>query len=65
VKFSELTGKTISELYTFYNERKKEQFNLRVQRKFNQLENTARVRQTRREVAKLLTRINQIKAKGN
>ncbi len=65
MKFSELTGKTISELYTFYNERKKEQFNLRVQRKFNQLENTARVRQTRREVAKLLTRINQIKAKGN
>lgn len=65
MKFSELTGKTIRELYTFYNERKKEQFNLRVQRKFNQLENTARVRQTRREVAKLLTRINQIKAKGN
>jgi large subunit ribosomal protein L29 len=65
VKFSELTGKTISELYTAYNERKKEQFNLRVQRKFNQLENTARVRQARREVAKLLTRINQIKAKGN
>jgi len=64
VKFADLTNKTDSELYTMYNERKKEQFNLRVQRKFNQLSNTARMRSCRREVAQLLTRLNQLKAKG-
>jgi ribosomal protein L29 len=47
-----------------YNERKKEQFNLRVQRKFNQLSNTARMRACRCEVAQILTRMNQLKAKG-
>lgn len=64
MKYAELVNKTQSELYTLYNERKKEQFNLRVQRKFNQLSNTARMRACRREVAQILTRMNQLKAKG-
>lgn len=34
---------------------KKEQFNLRFQRATGQLENTARVRQVRRDIARLLT----------
>jgi large subunit ribosomal protein L29 len=34
---------------------KKEQFNLRVQRATGQLENTARVRQIRRDIARLMT----------
>ena len=34
---------------------KKEQFNLRFQRATGQLENTARVRQVRREIARLKT----------
>ena len=34
---------------------KKEQFNLRFQRATGQLENTARVRQIRRDIARLMT----------
>ncbi len=34
---------------------KKEQFNLRFQRASGQLENTARVRQVRRDIARLMT----------
>ena len=41
---------------------KKEQFNLRFQRASGQLENTARVRQIRRDIARVLTIQNQKKA---
>jgi large subunit ribosomal protein L29 len=45
---------------------KKEQFNLRFQRATGQLENTARVRQVRRDIARLttVTAENHAKAKG-
>ncbi len=45
---------------------KKEQFNLRFQRATGQLENTARVRQVRRDIARLITVAaeNTAKAKG-
>ena len=45
---------------------KKEQFNLRFQRATGQLENTARVRQVRRDIARLTTVAaeNRAKAKG-
>ena len=45
---------------------KKEQFNLRFQRASGQLENTARVRQVRRDIARLTTIAGQktAKAKG-
>ncbi len=42
---------------------RKEQFNLRFQRATGQLENTARVRQVRRDIARLST-IGAEKAKG-
>ncbi|HWV42997.1 50S ribosomal protein L29 [Pseudorhodoplanes sp.] len=42
---------------------KKEQFNLRFQRATGQLENTARVRQVRRDIARLKTIARQKKAK--
>jgi large subunit ribosomal protein L29 len=42
---------------------KKEQFNLRFQRATGQLENTARVRQVRRDIARLKTVARQKKAK--
>ena len=38
---------------------KKEQFNLRFQRASGQLENTARMRQVRRDVARIKTVLNQ------
>jgi large subunit ribosomal protein L29 len=45
---------------------KKEQFNLRFQRATGQLENTARVRQVRRDIARLttVTAEKRAKAKG-
>ena len=42
---------------------KKEQFNLRFQRATGQLENTSRVRQVRRDIARLKTVARQKKAK--
>ena len=42
---------------------KKEQFNLRFQRATGQLENTARVRQVRRDIARLMTVARQKRAK--
>jgi large subunit ribosomal protein L29 len=42
---------------------KKEQFNLRFQRATGQLENTARVRQVRRDIARLKTIAQQKKSK--
>jgi len=44
---------------------KKEQFNLRFQRASGQLDNTARVRQVRREIARLMTINRQEKAAAN
>ena len=43
---------------------KKEQFNLRFQRATGQLENTARVRQVRRDIARLTTVAAEIRAKA-
>ena len=41
---------------------KKEQFNLRFQRATGQLENTARVRQVRRDIARIVTIASQADA---
>jgi len=43
---------------------KKEQFNLRFQRATGQLENTARVRQVRRDIARIKTIAGQKRAKA-
>jgi len=43
---------------------KKEQFNLRFQRATGQLENTARVRQIRRDIARIKTVARQKQAKA-
>jgi large subunit ribosomal protein L29 len=52
---SELRPKTSDELKTQLAELRKEQFNLRFQRASGQLENTARVRQVRRDIARIMT----------
>lgn len=52
---SELRAKTPDQLADRLLELKKEQFNLRFQRAGGQLENTARVRQVRREIATIKT----------
>jgi large subunit ribosomal protein L29 len=58
VKAEEFRSKTPDELRTRLLELKKEAFNLRFQRASGQLENTARVRQVRRDIARIKTILN-------
>ncbi len=60
-KVSELRAKTADQLGERLVELKKEQFNLRFQRASGQLENTARVRQVRREIATIRTLLGETK----
>ncbi len=59
MKSSELNGKSVDELNGMLLDLKKEQFNLRFQRATAQLENTARVRMVRRDIARIQTQLNQ------
>ena len=54
-KPSELRAKTEDELGTLLLDLKKEQFNLRFQRAVGQTEGAGRVREVRREIARLKT----------
>lgn len=56
---SELRDKTPDELRDQLVQLKKEAFNLRFQQATNQLENTARMRQVRRDVARVKTVLNE------
>ncbi len=56
---SELRDKTPDELREQLTQLKKEAFNLRFQKATNQLENTARMRQVRRDTARVLTVLNE------
>jgi large subunit ribosomal protein L29 len=55
MKGSDLRAKTKDELKSDLVGLKKEQFNLRFQKASGQLENTARVRQVRRDIARIKT----------
>jgi large subunit ribosomal protein L29 len=55
MKGSDLRAKSADELKTDLVGLKKEQFNLRFQKASGQLENTARVRQIRRDIARIKT----------
>jgi large subunit ribosomal protein L29 len=57
----ELRTKTPDELIGLLTDLKKEQFNLRFQKSSGQLENTARVRVVRREIAKISTVLTEKK----
>ena len=61
-KASELQSKSIEELQGDLADLKKEQFNLRFQKATNQLDNTARVRQVRRGIARIQTVVNAKRA---
>ncbi len=52
---ADLLGKTADELKDSLAKLKKEQFNLRFQKASGQMENTARVRQVRRDIARIKT----------
>ncbi|MDZ4309312.1 MAG: 50S ribosomal protein L29 [Cypionkella sp.] len=55
----ELLGKSPEQLRETLVALKKEAFNLRFQAATNQLENTSRMRAVRREVARIMTVLNQ------
>jgi large subunit ribosomal protein L29 len=55
VKADDIRGKSPDELKDTLLDLRKEQFNLRFQRASGQLENTARVRQVRRDIARIKT----------
>ena len=55
----DIRTKTIDELTDVLAQLKKEQFNLRFQKATGQLENTARVRLVRRDIARLKTVIGE------
>jgi len=54
-------GKTVDELNTHVTELKKELFNLRFQQATGELKSTARVREAKREIARILTHLRQQK----
>ncbi len=55
MKASDVKANTADEVLDQLAKLKKEQFNLRFQRATGQLENTARVRQVRRDIARIKT----------
>jgi large subunit ribosomal protein L29 len=59
MKAADVRAKTADELNDQLLALKKEQFNLRFQRASGQLENTARVREVRRDIARIKTVLGQ------
>lgn len=61
MKFSELHDKTLIELSTLGREKRQEMFNLRLQQASSQLEKPTQLRNLRRDIARIETRISQMK----
>jgi large subunit ribosomal protein L29 len=61
MKKTVLTQKSSAELYDLCGNLKKEQLNLRIQRATEGLKNTARIRQIRRDVARIKTQLAVLK----
>ncbi len=55
MKASDVRAKTVDELKDMLVELKKEQFNLRFQKATQQLESTSRIREVRRDIARVKT----------
>jgi large subunit ribosomal protein L29 len=62
MKASDARAMTVDQLDDEVLKLKKEQFNLRFQRATGQLENTSRVRQVRRDIARMMTIARQKRA---
>jgi large subunit ribosomal protein L29 len=64
MKTEEIKGLTVDQLSDELLKLKREQFNLRFQKATGQLENTSRVRQVRRDIARLSTVASEKRAAG-
>jgi large subunit ribosomal protein L29 len=60
MKGSEIREMTADEMQRKVNDLKQELFNLRFQHEIGQLENRARIRQTKQDIARLLTVIREV-----
>jgi len=60
MKFSEIKDSTAAELAAKSRDLRQEMFNLRLQQASAQLEKPARLRQLRRDIARVETRISQL-----
>ena len=61
MKFSDLNDKTLVELATLSREKRQEMFNLRLQQAGSQLEKPTQLRTLRRDIARIETRVTQLK----
>jgi large subunit ribosomal protein L29 len=64
MKAADIRAKTDDELFEDLNVLGKEIFNLRFQKANNQLENTARIRQVRRDIARIKTILGERRRQG-
>ena len=64
MKPAEVRAMSDEELKSKLLDLKKEQFNLRFQKASGQLENTARIRQVRRDIARIKTELTARRKKG-
>ncbi|MTH97354.1 50S ribosomal protein L29 [Roseibium sp. RKSG952] len=65
MKATDVRAKTLDELRAELEGLKKEQFNLRFQKASGQLENTGRVRQIRRDIARIQTIMREKRVSAN
>jgi large subunit ribosomal protein L29 len=64
MKMSEISDLTMTELLAKSRDLRQELFNLRLQQASSQLEKPARLRTLRRDVARIETRISQLRKKA-
>lgn len=64
MKYSELKDSTVPELTAKGRDLRQEIFNLRLQQASSQLEKPARLRTLRRDIARIETRISQLRTKA-
>lgn len=64
MNYQDLKMKTVSELYDSLTNMKKELLGLRIQKTVGQLASPIQIRNTRRQIAQTLTRLNQLKQKN-
>jgi len=62
MKVEDLRGKTNDQLNDELLDLRKEQFNLRFQKASGQLENTARIREVRRDIARIKTVLHSMQS---
>ena len=64
MKISELNDKTLAELGALSREKRQEIFNLRLQQAGSRLEKPSQLRTLRRDIARIETRMSQLRKKA-